>query len=158
MGWKERGNIVCFVSITAAPASGMRLLERPRRRSVPWVFQDQSELQSIVPTVPTADTRILELFGIKAQHHETAGTRGRDLMCRKRTHKPHACQHTIGSNRHLPEGIMPFPCSCNGMWARGKAHGSNVGVVGTSLKDERKRYHRIAAVGRRREREACHAS
>ena len=38
----------------------------------------------------TADTRILELFGIKAQHHETAGTRGRDLMCRKRTHKPHA--------------------------------------------------------------------
>ena len=78
MGWKERGNIVCFVSITAAPASGMRQLERPRRRSVPWVFQDQSELQSIVPTVPTADTRILELFGIKAQHHETAGTRGRD--------------------------------------------------------------------------------
>ena len=31
---------------------GMRLLERPRRRSVPWVFQDQSELQSIVRTVP----------------------------------------------------------------------------------------------------------
>ena len=79
-------------------------------------------------------------------------------MCRKRTHKPHACQHTSGSNRPLPEGIMPFPCLCNGMWARGKAHGSNVGVVGTSLKDERKRDHRIAAVGRRREREACHAS